>query len=520
MSGAIAMSAADRGRSLRLSAYAPLLTVVAAAAALRAIGHLDTDVSWLITLGEKTLLGRRPYIDFLEVNPPASILLYLPAVAAARLAHVPAELAVNLCVFLIWAASFALCASIIRGSKLENRRNLSKRSAAAAFILLILPSYAFAQREHLALLLMLPMLCLHAVRAAEGSPRISTAWTAGLAAGIAIAIKPHFILAPTMSLAYVLWRQRGEAGAAQRLVLSPEHLTGLGLIVFYAGVVAFAFPAFLTNELPLLLALYVKVSRPFPGMLENPSCLLFAAGAAATIWFARERLREPALAIPLLAAFGFILSAIIQSKGWPYHGYPAVALVLFCIGDLVLTCPPAKNSVALVAIYALLATSSTFWFSVSAEKPAVLEALQRKHLEHPKILAIAGDIAVGHPLTRLLKGVWAGTACSLWVTQYADILRSTTVVDAAFARKLARFEAFDRATLLGDIRRNRPDVILVDGQHWRRWALSNRVIAAALAAYRRDETVDGVEIWLRTAKIGPHKPRRALNAAESVPSSR
>jgi hypothetical protein len=130
MSGAIATSAADRGRSLRLSAYAPLLTVVAAAAALRAIGHLDTDVSWLITLGEKTLLGRCPYIDFLEVNPPASILLYLPAVAAARVAHVPAELAVNLCVFLIWAASFALCASIIRGSKLENRRNLSKRSAA------------------------------------------------------------------------------------------------------------------------------------------------------------------------------------------------------------------------------------------------------------------------------------------------------------------------------------------------------------------------------------------------------
>ena len=33
------------------------------------------DVSWLITIDEKWLSGQVPYVDFLEINPPASLLL-------------------------------------------------------------------------------------------------------------------------------------------------------------------------------------------------------------------------------------------------------------------------------------------------------------------------------------------------------------------------------------------------------------------------------------------------------------
>ena len=54
----------------------PALLALAAIVQQSMIG-LDTDVSWLITVGEKVLDGQRLYIDIFEVNPPASVLIYL-----------------------------------------------------------------------------------------------------------------------------------------------------------------------------------------------------------------------------------------------------------------------------------------------------------------------------------------------------------------------------------------------------------------------------------------------------------
>src|SRR5277367_163807 len=42
------------------------------------------DISWMLTIGEAWFDGKTPYVDFIETNPPASLLLYMPAVAAGR----------------------------------------------------------------------------------------------------------------------------------------------------------------------------------------------------------------------------------------------------------------------------------------------------------------------------------------------------------------------------------------------------------------------------------------------------
>ena len=68
-------------------AAAPLalaLAVLAAAVVAQARFGAIADVSWMITISEKWLDGATPYVDFVETNPPAAILLYLPPVALAR----------------------------------------------------------------------------------------------------------------------------------------------------------------------------------------------------------------------------------------------------------------------------------------------------------------------------------------------------------------------------------------------------------------------------------------------------
>src|SRR5690349_11187977 len=52
--------------------------VLAAAVLLRFFLLANTDVSWLLTVAERVLDGQRLYIDVIETNPPAAVLLYLP----------------------------------------------------------------------------------------------------------------------------------------------------------------------------------------------------------------------------------------------------------------------------------------------------------------------------------------------------------------------------------------------------------------------------------------------------------
>jgi hypothetical protein len=84
-----------------------LLPAVAvfAAIVLRLRTFENADVSWLLTLAEKLLDGRR---DFIEVNPPGAIFAYIPAVWLARIAGITPEATCDLLVFLLAAVSLGL----------------------------------------------------------------------------------------------------------------------------------------------------------------------------------------------------------------------------------------------------------------------------------------------------------------------------------------------------------------------------------------------------------------------------
>ena len=160
-----------------------------AAIGLAAIGlqlhfGLLGDVSWLITVDEKWLDGETPYLDFIEINPPASLMLYWPAVALARLIGVAPEFTV---------AAFRLPqhrgkprsergdprprrpARTHRAGRLRPSRWSRWRSCRAS------PSTSATNSP---LLYGLPFLALAAARAARGPVDLPLAIVAGLGAGV------------------------------------------------------------------------------------------------------------------------------------------------------------------------------------------------------------------------------------------------------------------------------------------------------------------------------------------------
>jgi len=193
-----------------LRRYWPVAAVVAAAAVIRSFSWLNCDDSWLLTLGEQLLAGARPYVDFTEPNPPASILMYIPAVLVGRVFGVDPETIVTILIFAAALLSLWLTGRILSGAKLIDPLAKPAIFAIGCVLFLILPGDAFAQREHIALLAILPILSVYAARASGAELDRLIAGLTGIGGGIAIVIKPHFALALFLPLFFVVWRRRTE----------------------------------------------------------------------------------------------------------------------------------------------------------------------------------------------------------------------------------------------------------------------------------------------------------------------
>ena len=159
------------------------------------------DVSWLITVDEKWLDGATPYRNVIEINPPASLMLYWPAVALARVVGV-GPVTVAAFGFLSIAAGLGLAAAILgRAGLIDRLGALGASVALVAFA--VLPGQSFDERDHLAAVYGLPFLAVSAARAARAPVDARLALLAGLGAArggdqaalrvVAIVLLPYLV---------------------------------------------------------------------------------------------------------------------------------------------------------------------------------------------------------------------------------------------------------------------------------------------------------------------------------------
>ncbi|MDQ0471182.1 hypothetical protein [Labrys wisconsinensis] len=490
-----------------MAGHAPAALVVIAAIAIRLASVTCTDVSWLLTLGERTLDGAVPYVDFIETNPPASILIYLPAVAIARLLALRPEAVVVGLVFAGAAASLALSARILAASGLRSPARDPWLAAVALFVLLILPGYAFAEREHIAVAAMLPLLAAYAGRTAGRPPGALLSVLAGIGGGIAVAIKPHFALALALPFALVLATAPLGARAWLRLLFDGAHCALAAVVVAYGILVALAFPAFPAQALPLIAAVYLPIRGSLLDMIGNPGSLVSAAAMLLALAAGRGRFRDATTPVLLLAACGGWAMIVIQGKGWPYHGYPAIALGLMAGAPPLLRrwqalTPQATAlrfgaTAALTGCFVALGGVAVQCLEVGPRFPGLIEAVGRLAPPRPKVVSIAGDLAYGHPLVRDLGGQWLEPVCSRWISEGAEIMLSR--LDQADGRRAAleRYARADRDALVAAIVDGRPDVVLVAEEHWKDWVARHGEVAAALVPYREVASVEGAAILMR-----------------------
>ncbi|MGB6490754.1 MAG: hypothetical protein WBF10_04820 [Methylovirgula sp.] len=476
--------------------------IVLAAVLQQAAGHLNGDDSWFLTFAEKYRDGFIPYVDISDPNPPAAFLAYLPAVLLGRVFAAPPELLVVVLTFVGAGLSSLLAGIILRRAGLLPPSATFGALAIAAYVLLFVPAFCFAEREHIALLAFLPMVALAAARASGGRVAWQDAVLAGIGCGLACAFKPYYLLpAASIVLCSAALRRK------PKLLFAPE-IFAAGAVFLAYGIVIFAFfPAYLSTALPLALDVYAPLKDNLAHILASPLFLANFILLAALLVAALSAKLQPRTLVLAAASAGFLATFVIQGKGWMNHAYPGIALALLAAASLLSEPADAGRSRRVFALFVFIPAlclapflfATTKDFGDGEEYPGLAAAVQRVAPVHPKMTALAEQLDVGHPLVRRLGGTWIGQQNCLWVTWGARYLLRRGLASASERARLLGAMHDDEARFAADVGRGKPDILLVENKDVETWARREPALASIFQDYRQVEEASGVEVWRRVS---------------------
>lgn len=485
----------------RLTVAWPEAAIILLAFAIQIPFILNADLGWLLTVCDKMLAGAKLGVDVLELNPPLSVLMYMPAAYLSTLLPIPAHIFVIIMVLVGAIGSTKLTLAALRAGQWEEASQKRARIILLVVFTLI-PGLTFGQREHVAVLTMAPFVALAASHAAQQTWRAPNGlrWLAGICAGFAMCIKPHFALMAALPLLWAAFRCR-----SLRPLLGLECWVAAFVVVAYFGTVFLTFPEYFSVVPRWAGVAYLPLRMP-PSYFYGPPVLVTLASLAFMLRLTcgGDPAKWAAAAPWLLAALGGFVSYVLQGKGFPYMRLPAVSFALLAplLSRTFLSGALARSSFVAIVILCFIPTQ---WLLALPDNSAQLQKIIGTIAPpHPKILMVGSSGSVGHPLVRKVDGVWASAAGAQLLAAGADFRLEYDTLNADDRAVAERIIAVDRSRLREDLQLNQPDVLLIDSMrfgrryNWEAWARVDPAIDYELNRnYRLAAHDKDIAVWLR-----------------------
>lgn len=461
------------GEALPAIGASAIVVVLAVVAEIR--GPLNGDAHWILTMAGRLLGGEQLYRDILEINPPLIVWLQVPIVWLARAAGLAPAAVYRGVVLAICGISAAATVRLLLRSRFAVRRPVLAwwMAPALLFVLLLIPAGAFGQREQIITALLLPLVALTVLRLEGAAVSSGVAIATGIAAGIAIALKPFFI---------VFWVLLAAVRSLQsrRTRLNAEDLAIVGIGAAYLAAVIVAVPGFF-RVVRVFGPTYAAftTARSVADLLGNAAAVW--AGAALVAWVVR-RDREDAVGLVLAASvIGAFIAAMLQGKGWTYHFVPAICFSVL-LGFAALASRgssgtrAARISRAVAALLLLVSwapllqrTASRFGPGAGKVEEPVGQLSSVVARERParSILVLSADMTSALPWIAELGLVNRASFPFLWVPAVVYRTRwngnPTTTLREHGAMSEAERTAYD--AVVSDFVRHTPDLLAVETRY-------------------------------------------------------
>jgi len=432
---------------------------------------LNHDVAAVLQFSERWLAGERLYVDLIDINPPLIFVLNLIPAAISAVTPLGGVLALQVCLFVYGGLCWLLT--------LRSRDRTTEGPVEQAF-LDVLPAlflscvgYDFGQREHLMALAALPYAIVAARRARGEIPH--GRFAIALVAGLAFALKPHFLGIPALVELYVLYAVR------RRWVRDPVPWVMAGVWAIYLGSLPLLFPDYISSVLPLVWSVYLDLG----GTTVWQVLLTQHLGTAIVLlvpllWLTLRRRTGPGAMLPsilAIAASAALAAAIVQHKGWRYQILPAQIFICAIGGILAAQWFDARQAVlmgsspdsiaaALAGLFALYAVSSgeAPWRELNYPTSEVAGLAQLLEDVAPKgrVLVLSPDVYPIFPALNYIGARSTLPAMSTWMLQGSY---PACLPDGRHYREvweMGQPELLLYRDVIGDFVRNPPAVVLVD----------------------------------------------------------
>jgi len=478
-----ATAARTRTPGLDLTGPVPAVLALAGCGVFAASLPPVSDHAWQFYMAERALDGARLYIDVgaADMHPPLFTWLAMAIAAIGRVVHVSG---------LTLYPVFVLCtvaATLFAWWRLAPRSGWMAAVIVAALLPMAGPYYG--QGEHVALVFALPYLA-GAARTAQGRPLgRSAALAVALAAGIGLAMKPHFALVWVGVEAWLATRR------GMRSLLRAESIT-IGTVFVLYVVASLLLTPTLFQILPWLLRLYPQFAPvPFSSIILDGWLILLVAGLVAGWTVRRDERWAPLAHVLGITASAMYVALLLQGKGWGYHWYPVSALSLILCG---LAIRPYLDRLRMAA--PALALLAAFWMHAQADRttrllvtdpvmlPQLMDVVER-HAAGRSIVAYSHLLQTAFPLVNLTATRWASPYAHLWMlpAMYADAWAGREPVRYRDTGEWAALEQQILDRLWAQFELDRPAIIilhapLANGFDVRTWLESDERFAASLAA--------------------------------------
>jgi len=362
--------------------------------------RINHDVAILLQSAELLWEGNRPYVDFIELDPPLIFYVGTFPVMLGRLLHVPMILMLSLCVATLNLWSAWAIKRILEGMGKENGWVLA--IAFGIFSLFFLKTLDWGQRDYLFTLAFVPYLLVRYVHNTGGRVSTVLAVATGLLTGLFF-FKQYFLLLVLVPEVYFLLKRKWQPIAPETLALFIVLL--LYLVHFFFLPEAMV-SAYFKRWVPMLVKYYDTYDISYGEMFAVRKVYLLLGGICALLSLALRRFFKtpvaqllPLLSWTVLAALGVFY---IQHKGFLYHLLPAMGVTSLILGiwcaEGLRFLPRWLGSIAFVCLGLIFLILLAVAPRVERTNP-LESTIAQYSKENDRVLIISTSIATAYPIT-------------------------------------------------------------------------------------------------------------------------